>query len=139
MDFPFDMNNKLLEYAEWFKIDLVKTLLKCVTERYGTEAVQNMGEFVPTRCIFPNEIQSFHAALKHLNSLFHLNHRSTEYIGEYLPFLDIKNEAVIFCNTPHYSTSFNYGIIQRLAKKFNHFLNITVLDKENGGLFKIVG
>lgn len=139
LDLPFEMGTKLLQYTEWYRIDLVDTLLHAISERHGKEVVAYIGEQVPACCIFPDEVQSFRESLKHLDYIFHLNHKSDSYIGEYLPFMDIKNEITLFCHTPNYSSAFNYGIIQGLSKKFNQSLNVMVLDSNSGGQFKIVG
>jgi hypothetical protein len=139
LDLPFEMNSELLDYVEWFKIDLVNTLLHAISDRYGTEVVEYIGEQVPACCIFPEQVQSLEASLKQLDFIFHLNHKSSSYIGEYLPFMDIKNEITLFCHTPNYSSAFNYGIIKGMAKKFNHSLKIKVVEDRLGGQFKIVG
>jgi hypothetical protein len=118
---------------------VVHTLLRAVAERYGNEAVAYMGELVPVRCIFPQTVQSFRESLQQLNQIFHLNHKSSSYIGEYLPYLDIKNEMTVFCHTPHYPAAFNRGILEGFSKKFNHAIKLKELDLANGGQFKIMG
>lgn len=139
LDLPFEMNTKFLDYAEWFRIDLVDTLLHAITERHGKEVIEYIGEQVPACCIFPAEVQNFRESLKHLDFIFHLNHKSDSYIGEYLPFMDIKGEVTLFCHTPNYSTAFNYGILNGLSKKFNQSHKIKVLETKSGGQFKIGG
>lgn len=139
LELPFEFNTALFDFAEWFRLDVVHTFLYALSERYGDEIVEHIGESVPDHCIFPNTVQNFYEALKGLDTIFHMNHHSTDYIGEYLPFTDIKDEVVLFCHTPHYSASFNHGIIKGLAKKFNHSLNLQLLDCSTGGQFKILG
>lgn len=139
LELPFELNDQLLKKAEWIQFDMAHTLLNAIIENYGSEIEEYIGECVPIHGVFPKEVQSFHESLKHLDTIFHLNHKSPVYIGEYLPFMDIKNETVLFCYTPHYSSAFNYGIIQGLSKKFNHSLKVKILDHCNGGQFKIVG
>lgn len=139
LDLPFELNEQYLKRAQWIRFDLAHTLLHAIIEQYGPEIEEYIGECVPLHGVFPKEIQSFHESLKHLDTIFHLNHKSPAYLGEYLPFTDIINETVLFCHTPHYSSAFNYGLIQGLSKKFNHSLKIKILDKSNGGQFKIVG
>ncbi|MBS4174591.1 aspartyl-phosphate phosphatase Spo0E family protein [Bacillus sp. FJAT-49736] len=136
---PFEMDHQLLERTKWMPFDFAHTLLHAMIEQYGSEIEEYIGECVPIHGVFPKEIQSFHESLKVLDYIFHLNHRSPDYIGEYLPFMDIKDETVLFCYTPHYSSTFNLGIIKGLSKKFNHSLKVKVLDHSNGGHFKIVG
>lgn len=138
-DLSFEVNEKILADNEWFHLDFGHTLLQAISERHGAEVMEVIGEAVPEHCIFPDTVQSFQQSLQHLNHIFHLNHKSTSYIGEYLPFMDIKNEIQLFCHTPHYSSAFNYGIIKGLSKKFNQSLHLKVIDKGVGGHFKIIG
>ncbi|PKR83766.1 Spo0E family sporulation regulatory protein-aspartic acid phosphatase [Heyndrickxia camelliae] len=139
LNLPFELNKQVLKKAQWINFDFAHTLLHAMVEYYGPEIEEFIGESTPIHAVFPKEIQSVHEALKHLDFIFHLNHKSPDYIGEYLPFMDIKNEAVLFCHTPNYSSAFNHGLIQGLSKKFNQSLNVKILDKSNGGQFKIVG
>lgn len=139
LDLPFEFNEQFFKNTPWIRFDIAHTLFQAMIEQYGPEIEEYIGECTPMYGVFPKEIQSFHDALKHLDFIFHLNHRSPAYIGEYLPFMDIKNETTLFCYTPHYSSAFNYGLIQGLSKKFNHSLKVKILEKDNGGQFKIVG
>lgn len=138
-DLPFEISEKILANNEWFQMDFAHTLLHAISERHGAEVMELIGEAVPEHCIFPETVQSFQQSLQHLNQIFHLNHKSPSYIGEYLPFMDIQNEIQLFCHTPHYSSAFNYGIIKGLSKKFNQSLHLKVIDRDNGGQFKIIG
>lgn len=139
LDLPFEVGEKILTDNEWFQMDFGHTLLQSISERHGAEVMEVIGEAVPEHCIFPETVQSFQQSLQHLNHIFHLNHKSSSYIGEYLPYMDIKNEIQLFCHTPHYSSAFNYGIIKGLSKKFNQPLQLKVIDKGVGGHFKIIG
>ncbi|MED1204658.1 aspartyl-phosphate phosphatase Spo0E family protein [Heyndrickxia acidicola] len=139
LELPFEFNPDLLRHAEWYSIDVIHTLLLAVSEKYGNEAVESIGEIVPERCIFPQTVQSFEESLQQLNRIFHLNHKSSAYIGEYLPYTDVKNEMTVFCHTPHYPAAFNRGILAGFAKKFNHSIKLKELDLANGGQFKING
>jgi hypothetical protein len=139
LELPFEINEKILTDNEWFTMDLGHTILQGISERHGAEVMEVIGEAVPEHCIFPETVQSFQQSLEHLNFIFHLNHKSSSYIGEYLPYMDIKNEIQLFCHTPHYSSAFNYGIIKGLSKKFNQSLQLKVIDKGVGGHFKIIG
>ncbi|MEO2077056.1 MAG: aspartyl-phosphate phosphatase Spo0E family protein [Bacillus sp. (in: firmicutes)] len=139
IELPFEINEKILTVNEWFTMDFGHTILQAISERHGAEVMEVIGEAVPEHCIFPETVQSFQQSLEHLNHIFHLNHKSSSYIGEYLPYLDIKNEIQLFCHTPHYSSAFNYGIIKGLSKKFNQPLQLKVIDKGVGGHFKIIG
>lgn len=82
-------------------------------------------------------VQSFKESLQHLNLSFHLNHKSSSYIGEYLPYMDIKNEIQLFCLTPGLPNCLQSRNYSRL-KKFNQSLNMKVIDQGNGGQFKII-
>ncbi|WP_413303449.1 Spo0E family sporulation regulatory protein-aspartic acid phosphatase [Bacillus sp. 1P10SD] len=139
LELPFGISENILATNDWFRIDFANTLLEALSERHGAEVLEAIGEAVPVHCIFPDTVQSFEQSLLHLNHIFHLNHKSSSYIGEYLPFMDIKNEIQLFCHTPDYSSSFNYGIIKGLAKKFNQPLKMKVIDNGMGGQFKIIG
>lgn len=133
----FIVNDKQFLEDAWFQMDLVNYLLYNIEKNHGKEAIEFIGEQVPKHCFLPDSIQSFKDSIKTLDDAFHLNHRSTKFMGEYLPFMDIKNEVVLFCNTPSYPAPFNLGILKGLANKFNSPLKISLLDKENGGQFKI--
>jgi hypothetical protein len=137
-DLPYLLENRAAKPKEWYQIDLVRHLLDSISMRYGSEAVEYMGEFVPEKCIFPESINHFQSSMLNLNYIYHANHNSNVYIGEYLPYKLTKNEIQMFCHTPHYPAAFNHGIIKGLAKKFNHSLRLTQTNTDHGGQYKIV-
>jgi hypothetical protein len=137
LDLTSILETKEFSKKKWHRIELVTSLLDYVSTNYGWEAVEYMGEFVPEKCIFPGTVDHFTSSIQNLNHIYYKNHKSVVYIGEYLPYMPIKNDITLFCHTPHYPAAFNHGIVKGLAKKFNHSLKLSLLDKENGGQFKI--
>lgn len=138
LDLSSLIETKINKTQKWYDIKLVNLLLDTVSKNYGWDAVEYMGEFVPEKCIFPDSIQDFKNSLENLTQIYCLNHKSKVYIGEYLPYIVTKNEMQMFCYTPHYHTAFNHGIIKGLSKRFNHSLKLSLMEKENGGQFKII-
>jgi hypothetical protein len=128
---------KIPKNNKWYKLSLVSSLLDYIAIKYGWDAVEYMGEFVPEKCIFPHSIVDFEQSLRYLNDIYHSNHKSIIYIGEYLPYHSSEKEYMMFCHTPHYPTTFNHGILKGLSKKFNHNAKIMLRNKEEGGQFKI--
>jgi hypothetical protein len=133
----FIVNEERFLEDAWFHLDLVNYLLFHIEKNHGKDAIEYIGEQVPKHCFLPDSIQSFKDSIKTLDDAFHLNHRSNKFIGEYLPFMDNKKEVVLFCNTPHYPAPFNLGLVKGMANKFNSPFKISLIDKENGGQFKI--
>ncbi|WP_163099887.1 Spo0E family sporulation regulatory protein-aspartic acid phosphatase [Peribacillus alkalitolerans] len=137
-DLSYILEKIIIKNDTWYKIDLVHLLLDSISKKYGWDAVEHMGEFVPEKCIYPDDIDTFYHSILNLNHIYYLNHKSNVYIGEYLPESIIKNEIQLFCHTPHYPTSFNHGIVKGLAKKYNNHLKLSITNIEQGGHFKIV-
>ncbi|QOR68219.1 aspartyl-phosphate phosphatase Spo0E family protein [Cytobacillus suaedae] len=133
----FIINDKKFFEEAWFQMDLVNYLLFYIEKNHGKDAVEYIGAQVPKHCFLPDSIQYFKDSIQTLDNAFHLNHKSSKFIGEYLPYMDTKNEVVLFCNTPYYPAHFNLGLVKGLATKFNSPLKIALLDEENGGQFKI--
>lgn len=138
MKLPLWLNVATLQGNEWFQLSFIHLLLHSIQQNHSNEALEYIGENVPLHCIFPKEIQCFKDSIENLHETFILNHKSNKYIGEYLPYLDIKNEILLFCHTIHYPASFNYGLLKGLSSKFNEPFKIKVLDDRNGGQFKVL-
>lgn len=137
LDLSYLLETEIPKQKSWYKLNLVSSLLDYVSTKYGWEAVEYMGEFVPENCIFPMSIQSFQDSLHNLNDIYHSNHKAKVYIGEYLPYQTSNNEILMFCYTPHYPASFNHGIIKGMSKKFNHSIKLSSTNMDHGGQFKI--
>ncbi|PLR95964.1 aspartyl-phosphate phosphatase Spo0E family protein [Bacillus sp. T33-2] len=137
-DLPDPFSDRLLNGRIWYDMDIVLFLLASISKKYGNDAVEYMGELVPDKCIFPESIQSFNDAIQNLNRIYYMNHKTNVYIGEYLPYMESKNQIQLFCNTAHYPAAYNHGIIKGLSKKFNQSLKLSIASRNHGGEFKIV-
>ncbi|WP_108669213.1 aspartyl-phosphate phosphatase Spo0E family protein [Peribacillus acanthi] len=137
-DLSYILEKSIVKNDTWYKLDLVYLLLNSISNKYGWDAVEYMGEFVPEKCIYPDDIDTFYDSLLNLNYIYYLNHKSNIYIGEYLLETAIRSELQLFCHTPHYPASFNHGIIKGLANKYNTSLKLSITNLDQGGHFKIV-
>lgn len=122
--------------AEWFSLEAFKQTFSFIEEQYGRELVMLIGNMVPINCIFPSNIKSFEDSLLSLSEAYHSNHTNVTY-KPYNVYTDDYRTFYLFCNTTIYPYTFNYGIIEGLAKTFNKRVTIDVMSKELGGEFII--
>lgn len=83
----------------------------------GMSDLVSIGMQIPENAIFPSDIDSLEAALRSIDTAYHMNHRGGE-IGHYQVVIVNDQQIDMICDNP-YPCDFDYGIIYSMCRRFS--------------------
>ncbi|MCY3411517.1 MAG: hypothetical protein INQ03_07805 [Candidatus Heimdallarchaeota archaeon] len=110
---------------------------KRISEKIGTNTLNNIGKKIPENAVFPPEVDNIVAGLGAIDVAYHMNHRNKagevlfnpengeikEGIGNYIMEKTGEKQVKVTCKNP-YPCDFDKGIVHAMARRFEPYSNI---------------
>lgn len=110
--------------GNWYSQKAWLNSFKEISEKYGSNALFEIGKKIPSNAKFPPQVDNIEKALSIIDVAYHLNHRNGE-IGFYklVEHNKTKRTIIMQCKNP-YPCDFDRGIITAMARKFEPLVRV---------------
>ena len=116
----------------WYPLPRFMRALEEFQRQFGQEFMRKVGQFIFTNAVFPPGIDSLEKGLGSVDVAYHMNHKfpgAQDDIGHYLWKIEGSKKAIMVCDNP-YPCSFDLGIIETIAQKFEPKVKVSHDDKK---------
>lgn len=104
------------EPGKWYLQQSWLNTFKEIAAKTGPATLKRIGGNIPENAKWPPGINTIEAALKSIDTAYHMNHRKGK-IGNYAYTPTNDRSGIMVCDNP-YPCQFDQGIIEATAKKF---------------------